>query len=59
MGYAQLDSEQLIQLLGKLFSSASLWLGPGGFEPPNSDLGKGQRSDHWASGPTVLLAETA
>ena len=32
-----------------------------GFEPPISDLGKGQRSDHWATGPTAepVLPETA
>ena len=30
-----------------------------GFEPMTSDLEKGQPSDHWATGPTVLLAETA
>ena len=30
-----------------------------GFEPLISDLGKGQCSNHWATGPTVLLAETA
>ena len=32
---------------------------PEGFEPSTSDLGKGQRSNHWATGPMVLLAETA
>ena len=34
-GYAQLHGEQLIQLLGKLFSSASLWLGAGGIRTPD------------------------
>ena len=44
-GYAQLHGEQLIQLLGKLFSSASLWLGPGGIRTP--DLWPWKRSALW------------